>query len=408
MRLFLLGTTALLTLAAVSTARAEDCRTKFLSTLQAADPAGYGIWNSIASADKSKVESLIECGPGLAIETYKLARLVHESIHVADNELSNSTGKIEFISLSGNRVALNPDARDSVYAFTRGQALKVMSSSERSLNRAPIYLYYLGFESFDQLLDELNAYNHELQTDLFFPATRLHVDSGDAPLQMILFTLRYLQEMEKAQNRFYTARIQADSGVREVLTTLIREGYEITAKSCERPDLHLNDRALLNALAGPASVRQLTALFGNERPVLPTNCAKNAQHSSKKLTPVAVNYPHDDSAFQKNAPSEVKKGNLAYVSTRTETIQPPAFSTYDPKQPSAALTFTRIDNLHLTLSTNAVGVQIVIYGGPKPEENYWEWNGKKTTADELAALAKEHQDVFLLMNNAHIVNPERP
>ncbi len=253
----------------------EKCRNAFLSVLKSKDPEGYGIWSSLSAASKAQLDHMIVCGIGERVSSFDVATLVHESTHLAVAQKFVGSKKWNFVLTTGERVSFSQDPKASQPEFSRGQALKVMSPSERKISSVALYLERSGDQSLGDLLDELSAYTHGLRTVLRF-APSLNFDFRDAPLEMMVFTLRYLESM-RMQNPDYSKALSENQELQSTMRALFRDAFRVVNESCDRTDLNRDDRRSFLALDTPSSKQALSSLFGKDVPVFASRCVATAK-----------------------------------------------------------------------------------------------------------------------------------
>lgn len=134
-----------------------DCHTAFLASLKDRDPDGFKIWNSLSDKVKNHFDRYFKCEPDGQVSGTDANILVHESIHYLDAEQTHKIRTWAYLRPDGTWVKFTQDPKDWLYENSRGQALKVMSQDERKLSRSYDYLNKLGYETFGDLLEELNA-----------------------------------------------------------------------------------------------------------------------------------------------------------------------------------------------------------------------------------------------------------
>lgn len=258
------------------------CRENFLKTLRHFDPDGFSIWDALSESDKNQIAHLLICEANGDISGVQAGTLVHEALHLLNHEKS-SIGSWSFLLLNGQRITLSSSPSDQTYEHSRGQALRVMTKDERRFSRVRIYLYEDGDQSLTSLLEELDAYSTGLRTAVRFPKTEARqtplgvvksfsADEREGPLEMILFTLRYLEAMKKHDREYFEKSIERHEELLFATRSLIRDAFDAINSSCDREDLSINDGPILDALHKKNSQEILQFLFGKSAPEISRRC----------------------------------------------------------------------------------------------------------------------------------------
>lgn len=211
-------------------------------------------------------------------------------MHFLNSEQSGVPNKRSFLLLSGQRIDYFEDSKDRSYEHSRGQALQMMSEDERRFFRTRTYLFDLGHQAFSSLLDELNAYTIGLRTAVRFPKI-LGANEREGPLEMTLFTLRYLEAMKKQDVDYFKNRIENNKDLLKLIRALIRDAYEAVNSACDRTDLNQDDGPILAALKTPRSLTILQWLFNNEAPTFLSRCYETQKFNTPSADVTSIEHP---------------------------------------------------------------------------------------------------------------------
>jgi hypothetical protein len=122
------------------------------------------------------------------------------------------------------------------------------------------------------LLDELNAYSHDLNS-----ATRLvplrqgdtQVDHRDGLAAMMAFVMSYAAEARKDHPETWQGLKAPQTA--KVVQTLWKQAEKTMAASCGVPDFGTNDREYLGYVCNAKNAAALTEIL-NRAPTCPTRC----------------------------------------------------------------------------------------------------------------------------------------
>jgi hypothetical protein len=260
-------------------AAAGDCRPRALAKLQAAAPEGFAIYQKVK--DKKFFLHWISCGE----QQLGLSTAVHESVHhiaaetdafplIQGGQLKRPHEVSAFFAPSLIAGKFKPDEFVSTY-LRPGNA---SSSTD--------FLY---------LLDELNAYTHDLNTAVNLsrsPITDEHadeeIDHRDGLAALMAFVALYVERA--AESEPATWRGLQQPRVAKTVSELWGRAEKVMASSCGIPNFGTRDKALIRQFcqAGPqAALHKVIA----RAPVCPAACLKPTPVAVRERTPLADTMP---------------------------------------------------------------------------------------------------------------------
>ncbi len=236
--------------------QAADCRQSAIETLRSAAPDGFAVYQQ--TKDKAFFRNWISC------DDVRLGLLtaVHESVHyitaesdafplVNGGEIKRPHEVSKFFAPS--RIAGKFKASDFVSTYLRpGQ-----SSS------ATDFLY---------LLDELNAYTHDLQAAVDLSAMRRadeQVDNRDGLAALMAFVALYVAAAEESEPTTW-AGLQKPQ-VATTVAELWGRAEKVMLSSCPLPNFGTEDRTFIRQVCQAKPRSSLEKLTGRA-PVCPTEC----------------------------------------------------------------------------------------------------------------------------------------
>ncbi len=385
------------------TVDADACKTAVLQLLADRVPLERQVWELITPASQAELTPLFKCDEKGAATVLDTITFAHESIHKIDADHSDTfaTPMRAYRLLSGEWITVVPNEDDYTLAHARGQALKSMSVSDRTDDGfVKVYLYDLGVQDFFSILDEMNAYAHQLKTAMALPAYSGTSEQRDGAAAMVVFSLRYLQSMQKQDPDYYASRIFAPEGdYASLMRNLITQVYTTINESCAITNLGMRDKQWFTALTTPASKVQLTKLFGADKlPVIDPACVKTAHLMPiKNPKTIPITFPEK--------PIDPSVGNPSVTQVETTyqrlVVELPNFPANDPAKPTIEVRCDRIDDLHFQTSFVWNGETVVLVRGLNAADDYAMWGTKKMTRDELRNLENQDQPLVRRLNNAH-------
>jgi hypothetical protein len=247
-----------------------DCQRRAIGELQRLSKRGYAIYEALA--DKKQFLTWVSCDD---IQT-ELSTGVHESVHILTQE------KDAYPLMDGS---LLPRPHE----VSRFFAPKDIA---RSLDARDVYVQnYLGANGassksdFMYLLDELNAYSHDLDTAVALVSLQrrdLDIDHRDGLAAVMNFVMRYVDTARRTQPASWQGLQRPEP--RRAVQALWSQAEAALASSCGLPAFGLHDRDYVAFLCEKNNAGALAALLGRA-PACPTECLAPATTSSTAPTP---------------------------------------------------------------------------------------------------------------------------
>lgn len=264
-----------------SVAEAGDCRPVALGALQAAAPEGFAIYQKVR--DKKFFLHWISCGEkGLGLST-----AVHESVHylasendafplIQGGQLKRPHEVTAFFAPA--KIAGKFKTNDFVTTYLRpGQA---SSSTD--------FLY---------LLDELNAYTHDLNTAVNLSRAPIageradeEVDHRDGLAALMAFAALYVEQAADSEPATWSGLQQPR--VARTISELWGQAEKVMASSCGIPNFGTRDKGLIRQFCQSGPQAALQKVLGRA-PVCPTACLKPDAVAARGSTPPADMMPTD-------------------------------------------------------------------------------------------------------------------
>jgi hypothetical protein len=241
-----------------SLAARAHCQTQALRDLQRLAPEGYAVYEGIS--DKSHFLRFLTCDDVLL----GLATAVHESVHLLTSEK-------EAYPLIGGGYAKRPS-----------ESLRFSAPREiaRKFDARSMYVQtYLrpgaasSSDDFRFLLDELNAYTHDLHSAVKLVSLRRmengEVGHRDGLPALMSFVMSYVDAARQSSPATW-ANLQRPE-VKETVQTLWTQAETVLASSCRIPGFGQDDRKPISFLCDPRNGAGLTDLLGRA-PTCPASC----------------------------------------------------------------------------------------------------------------------------------------
>jgi hypothetical protein len=247
-------------------AGAGDCRPEAIERLRASAPEGFAVYQAIK--DKKFFLGWISCGEA----QLGLPTAVHESVHYITAELD------AFPLVHGGQMKRPHE----VSAFFAPQLIAGKFKADEfvttylrpgSASSATDFLY---------LLDELNAYTHDLNTAVNLsrsPGVEHgdEVDHRDGLAALMAFTALYAERAEQSEPA--TWRGLLEPRVARAVSELWGRAEKVMASSCGIANFGTEDKSLIHQFCQSGPQASLQKILGRA-PVCPTACLKS--------TPVAA------------------------------------------------------------------------------------------------------------------------
>jgi hypothetical protein len=253
-------------------ARADrvDCQGRAIGELQRLSGRGYAVYQALA--DKKQFLTWVSCDD---IQT-ELSTGVHESVHILTQE------KDAYPLMDGSLV---PRPHEVSRFFAPRDIAK-------SLDAHDVYVQnYLGPNGassktdFMYLLDELNAYTHDLDTAVALVSLQRRdrdVDHRDGLAAVMSFVMRYVDTARRTQPASWQGLQRAEP--RRAVQALWGQAETTLASSCGLPAFGLHDRDYVAYLCEKNNTGALAELL-DRAPVCPTECLAPATTSSTAANP---------------------------------------------------------------------------------------------------------------------------
>src|SRR3954471_23650005 len=243
-------------------AAARDCRPDAMERLHVAAPNGFAIYQK--TKDKKLFLNWISCDEA----QLGLSTAVHESVHYITAETD------AFPLVQGGQMKRPHE----VSAFFTPS---LIAGKFKANEFVATYLRPGGASSstdFLYLLDELNAYTHDLNTAVNFNRSRSAVEAGDEVdhrdglAALMAFTALYAERAEQSEPATWSGLLQPR--VAKTVSELWGSAEKVMASSCGIPNFGTEDKPLTRQFgqAGPRAALQTTL---GRPPVCPTACLKS-------------------------------------------------------------------------------------------------------------------------------------
>jgi hypothetical protein len=237
------------------------CRADALTQLKLLSASGYRIYERIA--DKKMFTTWILCDE----RQRGLTTAVHEAVHMLTEQLD------AYPLIDGGQIK-------RIRALERfAKPGRIAAQFKASDDFVKTYLLPGGASSADDftyLLDEFNAYVHDLNTAVQTVAiapkdTRLGHRDGMAALMS--FVMAYVEYAEKEEPRTWAGLHRPD--VKHLVTTLWSEAERTIESSCAVPRYAVDDQPFLRHICSPSNGRALGHMLGRA-PRCPSACLGGA------------------------------------------------------------------------------------------------------------------------------------
>ena len=262
-----------------ASAAAADCRPGAVERLRASAPEGFAIYQTIK--DKKFFLSWISCDEA----ELGLPTAVHESVHYI-------TAEIDAFPLVHGGQLKQPH---EVSAFFAPQ---LIAGKFKANDFVTTYLRPGSASSstdFLYLLDELNAYTHDLNTAVNLSRSRGPVAAGDGQVDhrdglaaLMAFVALYVERAEASEPASWRGLLEPR--VAKTVSELWGRAEQVMASSCGIPNFGAQDKSLIRQFcqAGPqASLKKIL----KRAPVCPVACLKSTPVAALERQPLADTMP---------------------------------------------------------------------------------------------------------------------
>jgi hypothetical protein len=258
-----------------SAARAGDCRPGAIERLRAAAPEGFAVYQAIK--DKKFFLGWISCDE----VQLGLPTAVHESVHYITAELD------AFPLVHGGQLK-RPHQVSAFYAP------QLIAAKFKANDFVTTYLRAGSASSstdFLYLLDELNAYTHDLDTAVNLSRSPRPVEAGDGQVDhrdglaaLMAFVALYAERAEQSEPATWSGL--REPRVAKTVSELWGRAEKVMASSCGIPDFGAHDKSLIRQFCQSGPQGALRKILGRA-PVCPTACLNSTPVAALERKPLA-------------------------------------------------------------------------------------------------------------------------
>jgi hypothetical protein len=240
---------------------ARDCRKTAVENLHAS-PDGYAVYQQIA--DKKFFLNWITCDDG----QFSLPTAVHESVHYVTAE------EDAFPLVDGGEIK-RPHEVSNFFAPSA-----ILGKFKANNDFVATYLKpgrATSSSDFLYLLDELNAYTHDLNAATDLKKLRRkdeYVDNRDGLAALMAFVALYVEKAEASEPATWSGLRKPE--VAKTVTELWGRAEKVMSASCGIPHFGTFDETFIRQYCEPAAQSSLQTIIGRA-PVCPTECLKAAE-----------------------------------------------------------------------------------------------------------------------------------
>jgi hypothetical protein len=230
-----------------SPAVAGGCRAAAVERLRAAAPEGFAVYQRVK--DKTFFLGWLACDePQLGLPT-----AVHETVHYI-------TAETDAFPLLGGGAAQRPHEVSAFFAPS------LIAAKFKPSDFVTTYLRPGSASSagdFLYLLDELNAYTHDLATAVALSRAQASAEPSDVPIDhrdglaaLMAFVALYAERAEQSEPASWRGLLQP--GVAKTVSALWGRAETVMASSCGIPNFGTEDKTLIRQFcqAGPRNALQ--------------------------------------------------------------------------------------------------------------------------------------------------------
>lgn len=235
----------------------HGCKTQALGDLKSLSPDGYSIYE--AMRDKNLFLSWVTCDD----VQLGLATAVHELVHVLTEQ------KDAYPLIGGGQIQ-RPHAVSNF--FPPGEIAKSFPVKD---------IYVMGYlrphgassaTDFMYLLDEMNAYSHDLKSAVALNSLRRHdrqVDHRDGLTALMAYVMTYVDTAQKKHPTTWSGLQRPEP--KRVIQTLWAQAETSLATSCGIPNIGTRDRYYIGLVCAHDKGAGLSKILGRS-PSCPTAC----------------------------------------------------------------------------------------------------------------------------------------
>ena len=248
-------------------AKQSGCQSQALSNLERLSPEGYAIYT--AMSDKKQFLVWLTCDD----VQLGLATSVHESVHVLTQEQDS------FPLINGEKIR-----RPHQVAKFFAPKLAAKSFDGRD-SYVQTYLRpgsATSAENFLYMLDELNAYSHDLNSAVKLVSLQRRdrqVDHRDGLTALMAFVVSYTDMAKKSQPAAWQGLQAAEP--KQVIQTLWTQAETVLNASCDIPAIGRKDKDYIAFINDPKNNTAITDLIGRS-PKISDECVSPSVTSSTK------------------------------------------------------------------------------------------------------------------------------
>lgn len=242
---------------AASASERRDCHAQAIRDLQRLSPRGYVIYE--AMKDKKQFLGWLSCDD----VQLGLSTAVHESVHNLTEE------RDAFPLVKGGEIRRPHEVSKF---FAPSEIAKAFAARDIFVAG---YLRPGGVTSssdFLYLLDELNAFSHDLNSAVALDSLRRNdrqIDHRDGLAALMAFVMTYVDTAQKKQPATWQGLQRPEP--RKVIQTLWTQAETTMASSCGIPEFGSKDRTYLRLVCERSNGDALAQLLGRT-PVCPSAC----------------------------------------------------------------------------------------------------------------------------------------
>jgi hypothetical protein len=264
--------------AGLDQARAGDCRPGAIERLRAAAPEGFAVYQKIN--DKTFFLNWIDCDEA----QLGLPTAVHESVHYI-------TAETDAFPLVGGGQLKRPH---DVSAFF---APSLIAGKFKANDFVVTYLRPGGASSssdFLYLLDELNAYTHDLNAAIDLSRSRGPVEPGDEVdhrdglAALMAFVALYAERAQESEPATWSGL--QEPRVAKTVSELWRRAETVMASSCGIPNFGTQDKSLIRQFCQNGPQASLQKIIGRA-PVCPAACLRSTPVAARESQPLVDTTP---------------------------------------------------------------------------------------------------------------------
>ena len=270
-------------IALVAPAEARECQKRALDALHASAPDGASVFKRVT--DKKFFLQWLDCDD----PQYELSTAVHESVH-------NITAETDAFPLVGGGQVERPHEVSNFFPpsriagqFAKSDYVDTYLKPGRATSSSD-FLY---------LLDELNAYTHDLNAAVDLKDMRSasrSSDHRDGLAALMAFLAVYVERAKASEPETWEGLKRP--AVAETVEKIWSGAEKVMASSCGIPDFGTQYVGFLQKVCRPSAQSALASVLGRA-PVCPTDCLKPLDDQAEALAPADEETPDDAPVVEK-------------------------------------------------------------------------------------------------------------